>query len=182
MIEVSIMATGRSVHTQMNIENRARQQYVYGNVVTKPSYEPERRERAPQRNKNVSRQVKHNRKKALGMNRAYVTFLAVAAIFALILCVNYVQMQSRITSHSKKVSSMQKELANLKEENNTRYNSVVDSVNLDEIREKAMNELGMVYATSDQVIEYDSPSGDYVKQYEGIPEDGVLAQSDKNAK
>ena len=41
-----------------------------------------------------------------------------------------------------------------------------------------MNELGMVYATSDQVIEYDSPSGDYVKQYEGIPEDGVLAQSD----
>ena len=39
-----------------------------------------------------------------------------------------------------------------------------------------------VYATSDQVIEYDSPSGDYVKQYEGIPEDGVLAQSDKNAK
>ena len=113
------------------------------------------------------------------MNRAYVTFLAVAAIFALILCVNYVQMQSRITSHSKEVSSLQKELADL---NNTKYNSVMDSVNLDEIREKAMNELGMVYATSDQVIEYDSPSGDYVKQYEGIPEDGVLAQSDKNAK
>ena len=35
---------------------------------------------------------------------------------------------------------------------------------------------------NDEVIEYDSPSGDYVKQYEGIPEDGVLAQSDKNAK
>ena len=113
------------------------------------------------------------------MNRAYVTFLAVAAIFALILCVNYVQMQSRITSHSKEVSSLQKELADLKD---TKYNSVMDSVNLDEIREKAMNELGMVYATSDQVIEYESPSGDYVKQYEGIPEDGVLAQSDKNAK
>ena len=112
------------------------------------------------------------------MNRAYVTFLAVAAIFALILCVNYVQMQSRITSHSKEVSSLQKELADLKEQNNTKYNSVMDSVNL----EKAMNELGMVYATSDQVIEYESPSGDYVKQYEGIPEDGVLAQSDKNAK
>ena len=74
------------------------------------------------------------------MNRAYVTFLAVAAIFALILCVNYVQMQSRITSHSKEVSSLQKELADLKEQNNTKYNSVMDSVNLDEIREKAMNE------------------------------------------
>ena len=51
----------------------------------------------------------------------------------------------------------------MKEQNNTKYNSVMDSVNLDEIREKAMNELGMVYATSDQVIEYDRPSGDYVK-------------------
>ena len=169
------MAAGRSVHTQKNRVNR-QGQYVYGNVVTKPSYEPQRRTSAPKRKKNVSRRVSQNRKKALAMNRAYVTFLAVAAIFALILCVNYVQMQSRITSHSKEVSSL------LKEQNNTKYNSVMDSVNLDEIREKAMNELGMVYATSDQVIEYDSPSGDYVKQYEGIPEDGVLAQSDKNAK
>ena len=165
------MAAGRTVHTQKNRVNR-QGQYVYGNVVTKPSYEPQRRTSAPKRKKNVSRRVSQNRK----------TFLAVAAIFALILCVNYVQMQSRITSHSKEVSSLQKELADLKEQNNTKYNSVMDSVNLDEIREKAMNELGMVYATSDQVIEYDSPSGDYVKQYEGIPEDGVLAQSDKNAK
>ena len=155
------MAAGRTVHTQKNRVNR-QGQYVYGNVVTKPSYEPQRRTSAPKRKKNVSRRVSQNRKKALAMNRAYVTFLAVAAIFALILCVNYVQMQSRITSHSKEVSSLQKEL--------------------DEIRETAMNELGMVYATSDQVIEYESPSGDYVKQYEGIPEDGVLAQSDKNAK
>ena len=157
------MAAGRTVHTQKNRVNR-QGQYVYGNVVTKPSYEPQRRTSAPKRKKNVSRRVSQNRKKALAMNRAYVTFLAVAAIFALILCVNYVQMQSRITSHSKEVSSLQKELADLKEQNNTKYNSVMDSVNLDEIREKAMNELGMVYATSDQVIEYESPSGDYVKQ------------------
>ena len=184
------MAAGRTVHTQKNRVNR-QGQYVYGNVVTKPSYEPQRRTSAPKRKKNVSRRVSQNRKKALAMNRAYVTFLAVAAIFALILCVNYVQMQSRITSHSKEVSSLQKELADLKEQNNTKYNSVMDSVNLDEINasidydaiyDTAVNELGMVYATSDQVIEYESPSGDYVKQYEGIPEDGVLAQSDKNAK
>ena len=107
------MAAGRTVHTQKNRVNR-QGQYVYGNVVTKPSYEPQRRTSAPKRKKNVSRRVSQNRKKALAMNRAYVTFLSVAAIFALILCVNYVQMQSRITSHSKEVSSLQKELADLK--------------------------------------------------------------------
>ena len=102
------MAAGRTVHTQKNRVNR-QGQYVYGNVVTKPSYEPQRRTSAPKRKKNVSRRVSQNRKKALAMNRAYVTFLAVAAIFALILCVNYVQMQSRITSHSKEVSSFRAE-------------------------------------------------------------------------
>ena len=40
----------------------------------------------------------------------------------------------------------------------------------------------MVYASPEQIIEYEDPATDYVKQYEDIPEDGVLAQSDKNKK
>ncbi len=101
---------------------------------------------------------------------------------ALIVCVNYVQLQSRITSRSKNITAMQEELANLREENNTKYNAVMDSVNLDEIRDKAQNELGMVYASPEQIVEYDNPATDYVKQYEDIPEDGVLAQSDNSAR
>ena len=58
----------------------------------------------------------------------------------------------------------------------------MDSVNLEEVREKAEGELGMVYASPEQIIEYEDPATDYVKQYEDIPEDGVLAQSDKNKK
>ena len=56
----------------------------------------------------------------------------------------------------------------------------MDSVNLDEIRKKAEESLGMVYASADQVVGYTNGSSDYVKQYENIPEDGVIAQSDKN--
>lgn len=175
------MAVRRTVRTGRQDYNRTRgQMYVYGNVVAKPAYEPERRERDPQRTRRVSRQVKQNRKKAMGMNQGYVLFLAIAAILALVVCVNYVKLQSKITSRSKNIAVLQEELADLKEENNTRYNSVMDSVNLDEVRERAQNSLGMVYASSDQVVEYVSPSADYVKQYEGIPKDGVLAQSDKN--
>lgn len=160
--------------------NRTRSQmYVYGNVVTKPAYEPERRTKEPERTGKTSRQVRKNRRKALHMSPGYVIFLAVAAILALIVCVNYVQIQSRLTSRSKAITAMQEELADMKEENNTKYNAVMDSVNLDEIRDKAQNELGMVYASSDQIVEYDNPASDYVKQYENIPEDGILAQSDK---
>lgn len=177
-----MMAAKQNVRRGRQVDNRtAKQMYVYGNVVTKPSYEPERRAQDPERKKAASRQVKRNRRKALRMNPGYVMFLAVAAVLALVVCVNYVKLQSRITSYSKNIAAMQEELADMKEENNTRYNSVIDSVNLEEVRTRAQENLGMVYASSEQVLEYNKTSADYVKQYEGIPKDGVIAQSDKNA-
>ena len=94
--------------------------YVYGNTVTKPTYEPDRENVRPQRPKRrASSQVRRNRKQAMHMNPAYVIFLTVAAIAALVICINYIQLQSTITEHSKKITSMQEELAQLKEENTT---------------------------------------------------------------
>lgn len=178
-----MMAARRTVHAARQKTNRTTgQAYVHGNVVAKPVYEPERRVREPEpgREERVSRQVKKNRKMALRMNLSYVMFLALAAMLALVVCVKYVQLQSRLDSRSKNITALQQELTSLREENNTRYNSVMDAVNLDEIREAAQGSLGMVYASEEQVIEYNSPSADYVKQYEDIPKDGVIASSDKH--
>ena len=157
----------------------SRQAYVYGNVVTKPAFEPKRQYEEPRREKRTSRQVRKNRKKALHMSPGYVMFLTAAAVIALVVCINYVQLQARITSSSKNITVMQEELAALREENNTRYNAVMDTVNLEEISKKA-EKLGMVYATAEQFMTYESPSSDSVQQYESIPESGVLAQSDKS--
>ena len=72
---------------------------------------------------------------------------------------------------------MQEELADLTEANDTRYNAAADSVNIETVKERAMNEMGMVYASQGTVVEYDRPATDYVKQYSDIPENGVLAKS-----
>ncbi len=177
------MAARRSyTDTRQAVRSRERmdsQAYIHGNVVAKPEIDPRYHEKSPERPKKTSKQIRKNRKQALHMNSAYVIFLAVAAIMALVVCVNYVELQSRITGRSKNITAMQKELADLREENNTKYNAVMDSVNLDEIRDRAQNELGMVYASPEQIIGYENPATDYVKQYEEIPEDGVLAQSEK---
>ena len=169
------MAAGNS---RRRVSTVNRQAYVYGNVVTKPAYEPRRQYEEPQREKRTSSQVRRNRKKALHMSPGYVMFLTVAAVIALVVCINYVQLQAQITGRSKNITAMQEELAELREENTTRYNAVMDTVNLEEIRKKA-DKLGMVYATADQIVKYESPSSDSVNQYENIPESGVLAQSDK---
>ena len=101
--------------------------------------------------------------KALHMSAGYVVFLAIAAIAALIVCTGYLRLQSEITSRSRNIASLQEELADLKEDNTTRYNAVLNSVNLEEIREKAINELGMVYASPEQIIKYKSPTSNTVK-------------------
>lgn len=82
-----------------------------------------------------------------------------------------------MVSRSENISALQEELADLTEQNDTAYNAAADSVNLEKIRDKAMNEMGMVYASQGNVIEYESPTSDYVKQYSDIPSDGVLARS-----
>lgn len=153
--------------------------YVYGNAVPKPAYEPQRRLAEPERRQHISRQVKQNRKKAMGINKAYVFFLSVAAVLMLVVCVQYVQLRAELTNRSKNITALQEELANLNEANTTKYNAVMDSVNLEEVREEAINDLGMVYANENQVVEYDNPDGDYIKQYEQIPDEGVVASSAK---
>ena len=173
------MAATRSAGRRMYNQSysNASQMYVYGSAVPKPAYEPQRREVEEPRRTRTSKQVSKNRRKALHMNRIYVVFLAVAAIAMLIVCVNYIQLRSTITSRSANITALQAELASLKEENNTKYNVVMDSVNLDEVRTTAIEDLGMVYANKDQIVEYDNPTGGYIKQYEAIPEDGVIASS-----
>ena len=59
------MAAGRTVHTQKNRVNR-QGQYVYGNVVTKPSYEPQRRTSAPKRKEECKQTGQPKSKKGSG--------------------------------------------------------------------------------------------------------------------
>lgn len=153
---------------------RYNETYIYGNTVRKVQPEPQRREEVQEPpKKKVSSQVRKNRKQALHMNSAYTVFLAIATVATLAACVWYLQLRFEGTSHVANIAAMEQELADLKEENTTRENSILDSVNLEVIRERALG-LGMVYVDSDQIITYQNPSGDYVKQYEEIPKSGVL--------
>ncbi|MDD6441203.1 MAG: hypothetical protein PUG71_03700 [bacterium] len=156
---------------------RYNEAYIHGNTVRKAYAEPRRHEpeevlEQPKK-KEVSAQVRKNRKQALHMNTAYTVFLAVATIATLAVCVWYLQLRFEGTSHVANISAMEQKLADLKEENTTRENSILDSVNLEVVRERALG-LGMVHVDSDQIVTYQNPAGDYVKQYEEIPKSGVL--------
>ncbi len=59
---------------------------------------------------------------------------------------------------------------NLKNDNDAVQKKISNSVNIDNIRQRAMNELGMAYPQEDQIEYFEVDNDDYMNQYEEIPE------------
>lgn len=162
--------------------------YVEGNTVRKlqytqavpmeqPDYEetytrkqaPKRREAQGVRRSTASRVKVRNR--AVQMNFGYVAFLTGTAVLSLFICVNFLKLQVKSTTLQKEVISLESQYSELKMANDDAYASASSSVNLEEIRDIAINELGMVYAQEGQIVTYDSGDKDYMRQYEDVPQE-----------
>lgn len=146
-----------------------RYRYVEGNTVRKiqPSDRPDRRQKPNHRKRRKPSAKKHIQY----VNVFYTVFLAAAACMVLWSGVNYLQLQAELTGKIKNIASLEMQLENLSKENDDNYTRIMTSVDLDYIKEVAVNELGMVYANEDQVILYDGGTRDYVRQNEEIPEE-----------
>ena len=166
------MAEIRKLYTdKRKTSNGKRQTYVDGTAVRRlhtqemPSIERQREaERQPR--------VHHGRKEqAQHFSIGYTLFLAAACALTLWVCAGYLQIQADNTARVKNIAALEAQLSELRTENDDEYNRVTTSVDLEEIRDIAINELGMVYAGADQVVLYDSEGSDYMKQYAEIPEE-----------
>ena len=144
--------------------------YVDGNTVRKAQTVVAPKERTRPRERQVSRVATKNRAKALQMSRGYVLFLALVSAAALFGCVRFVQLRSTVTSQLKTVAALETELNQLTAENDALYNQTVNNVDLEHIKDVAMNQLGMNYATADQIKWYSSNGANsYVRQYQDVP-------------
>lgn len=101
----------------------------------------------------------------------YMVFLVAAACMVLWSCVNYLQLQAEMTTRVKNIAALETQLEDMRKENDDNYTRIMTSVDLDYIKEVAINELGMVYAQPDQVILYDGGTRDYVRQNGEIPKE-----------
>ena len=119
-------------------QRRSNTPYIYDN--TARDLQVRRQMEEPRRQ--LSHETRKNREKARHMSIGYVTFLMVALVACAFFLVNYIQMQSQLTTK-------------------------ITEVNLDEIKRIAIGELGMTYATEGQVIPYAGISNDYMRQADG---------------
>lgn len=164
--------SGRGYGTQP--QRRSQRQYtntyIDGNVVRHIQEMPDRDTRRQQRSR-TSVKTRRNREKALHITMPYVLFLTAAAIATVFLCVNYLKLQAKGTTYRNQIALLESNLNTARMANDNAYEDAISSVNMEEIKNIAVNELGMVYANEGQVIFYNSQDGDYIRQYGEIPEE-----------
>ena len=140
---------------------------MYGNAVRKYEEVPQITERPVRR---ISNTTRRNREIAKHMSPGYVLFLSLALTVTGFILTGYIGLQSDITNSVQHISVLEKQLNDLKLANDEEYSRITSSVNLEEIKRVAIQELGMQYAGEGQVVSFASEDNDYVKQMADIPQ------------
>lgn len=164
--------------------NKSRQTYVNGTAVRKLQVVEDPRREARDRHEKRPRVHHYRRERVQYLSIGYTLFLAAASAVALWVCAGYLKLQADNSARMKNIAALEAQLSEMKAENDDEYNRVTSSVDLEEVREIAINELGMVYAEADQVILYNGQGSDYVRQYGEIPKEdsglkGILGSKDR---
>lgn len=151
--------------------------YVNGSTVRQMEAQPVSRPRPDrrkieenQRKKRRRNAVKRNRERALHMSKGYVTFLSACVVVVAFAAVSLIQIQSQVTQRMQHIASLESQITDLKADNDARYKEIVTSVDLDYIKDVAINELGMQYATKDQIVYYSVENDNFMDQYSDIPQ------------
>lgn len=151
--------------------------YVNGSTVRQLEAQPVRRERIDrtkikeeQQKKRRRNAARRNRERALHMSRGYVAFLTLCVGVVAFAAVALVQTQSQVTQRREHIAALESQITDLKADNDARYKEIVTSMDLEYIKDVAMNQLGMQYATEDQIIYYSVENNNFMDQYSDIPE------------
>lgn len=161
----------RDYHTQ-------RPYKVDGNTVRRVEAEPDYRRQQRERQDKEEREnlrrrrraAARNREKELRMSKSYVVFLTMAVTVFGVFCGTYIKLQSDVTARMKAIARLESQITALKADNDEAYKRINTTIDLDGIRNTAINELGMFYATEDQIVYYSVDRNDYMNQYTEIPQ------------
>ena len=132
---------------------------------TREQREREKREDAIRRQKITDRK----RAAALRKNRLLTGYMIIAVILTCVMLVGYVALQTNVTTRMSRIADLENELSTLNADNNAAESRIATTTNLTDIKDKAINDLGMVYATSSQIVYYSVDGSDYMSQYQDIP-------------
>lgn len=151
----------------------AKNYYIDGNTVRELD-RPQRKHREDieriQKEKKRRNAVRKNRERELSISKGYVVFLTLCVLLTAAAAVILIRTQSSVSTHLRNIAAIESKVTDMKSDNDAKYKSLITSVDLNAIKEKAINELGMTYPTADQVIYYSVDNDNFMDQYSNIPD------------
>ena len=119
--------------------------------------------------KHVSKKTVKNREKAAHMSVRMVLFYSAFMAVVATTLFFYIHLQSTNVAAAERISAMETQLNEMKLDNEEKYSRIMSDIDMDEIKRRAIEDLGMQYAQKGQIIEVQKASNDYVHQYQNIP-------------
>lgn len=153
--------------------------YVDGNTVRRyeaapkpPQRDPRKEEeerKAKERKRQAKRAAKANQQRALRMSPGYVVFLSAAMALTVGVCAVFLRMQADARHHMSQIATLENQILELKTDNDAAQSKLERSIDLEQVKDIAINQLGMRYPTQDQIIYFRVDEDDYMNQYQDIP-------------
>ena len=111
------------------------------------------------------------KKSRSSINKSFVVFLSIVSIFAVIFCVDFIQTRAELTKKINDIAKLETELMTLKSDNDAYEASIKGNVNINTVKNIAINKLGMKYPDPSQVMYYKKSSKcNRFMQYQDIPQ------------
>ena len=128
-------------------------------------------EEEPQARPQVSQQTRRNRARATSISVGYVLFLTAVCILTVFVCINYLQLKSKLTTQYEQIAALELDLNRVRADNDAYYKHALASVSLGDVRATAVEKLGMRTAGVSQIRYYSADdTGSYVRQYQEVPD------------
>lgn len=102
---------------------------------------------------------------APSINLAGFFILTAVAIFLLYSCIQYLKIYDEIGKTEVKTKGIIYDTDELRVENNNKEVKIYSGIDLEKIRETAIEELGMVYPSENTIVTYNTTNNSYVRQY-----------------
>lgn len=134
--------------------------YVHGSAAPKIDIRRQLEE-APARH-TTSEITKRNRAKQYAWSTAYIVVLTVCMGMMVAMLMYRVKLEAMVTSQVDTINKLEKQLNDLKMDNDEEWSRVNNSIDMEEIKRIAIGELGMTYAQEGQIVTYVDEGMDYM--------------------
>ena len=120
------------------------------------------------RRKEQRAHASRNRHRAQLLDIGSVIFMSFALVLCCLMCIAFLYYQRSVNAKIDEITALEKQVADAIAANDLTRLHITALENLDEIKDVAINEMGMSVAKEEQIKYYTLNSDDYMIQYESI--------------